>query len=463
MKRRLSIIIIAFCISFGLMVALSLFSMERFTMFTNYSNQVNHTGAVIISIRSAEVGLRDIGLTERGYMITEDTMYLNRLNVAIDSINKTIAEIKEMTTDNPEQQKNIALLKGSVAMKIAAVRDNVAYVDSSHSSSRSKFYDTSRSIMRECAERMNAMRAVENKLLTERTREQHFYQKLTNATLKYLLFVFCVITLILFVIMVKELQSRMLYQEELQAKVIDLRRSHSELREIAYATSHDLQEPLRKIQVFCDMLLHQRDGKEEDRKATLARINNSANRMHLLLTDLMSLTNLTEIDELKTHVDLNKIIRIVLIELQDRIGEKGASIDVQEMPTITGYDNQLKILFKALLDNSLKFTREGVKPVVTISCDIMIGHELSGINPNLLHKKFYRITCSDNGIGFENQFIGKMFQIFQRLHTQESEYAGKGIGLAICQRIMANHEGYIIAHGEPQMGAKFKLFFPVEG
>ena len=123
----------------------------------------------------------------------------------------------------------------------------------------------------------------------------------------------------------------------------------------------------------------------------------------------------------------------------------------------------MKILFTALLDNSLKFTREGVKPVIGLSCEIITGHELSEINPNLLHKKFYRITVSDNGIGFDNKFMDKIFQVFQRLHPQQSEYDGKGIGLAICQRIMANHEGYILGHGAPDMGAKFKLFFPVEG
>jgi len=109
----------------------------------------------------------------------------------------------------------------------------------------------------------------------------------------------------------------------------------------------------------------------------------------------------------------------------------------------------------------LKFTRTGVKPVITITYETITGHELVDINPNLLDKRFYRITCADNGIGFDNKYINKIFQIFQRLHAEESEYEGKGIGLAICQRIMANHEGYLIAHGEPLMGAKFKLFFPV--
>lgn len=137
-------------------------------------------------------------------------------------------------------------------------------------------------------------------------------------------------------------------------------------------------------------------------------------------------------------------------------------MNIQTMPVFKGYANQLLILFKALFDNSLKFSKEGVGPVITITNEITSGEELKGINKKLTDKKFNCITFADNGIGFDNQFIDKMFRIFQRLHAQQSGYDGKGIGLAICQRIMANHEGYIIAHGEPQVGATFKLFFPIE-
>lgn len=315
--------------------------------------------------------------------------------------------------------------------------------------------------MMECSRRLSDMRIVENKLLFERFNSERFYQKLTNETLKYLLIIFCLITLILFGVMIKELRSRMLFQEELQAKVIDLKRSHSELQEIAYVASHDLQEPLRKIHVFSNMLLLRKaDSMDKDYKETLSRINNFADRMQILITDLMSLTNLANTDEHKTPVDLNRIMQTIMIEMNEKIKEKEAAIEFQSLPIIDGYDSQLKILFSALLDNSLKFTREGVKPVITISAEIMNGYELSDVNPNLLHKEFYRITCSDNGIGFDNKFINKIFRIFQRLHTPDSEYEGKGIGLAICQRIMANHEGYLTAYGAPNMGAQFKLFFP---
>ncbi|MFI4963517.1 MAG: ATP-binding protein [Legionellales bacterium] len=271
------------------------------------------------------------------------------------------------------------------------------------------------------------------------------------------------ITLILFSIMIKELRGRIRFQEELQAKVIDLKRSHNELQEIAYAASHDLREPLRKIQVFSNMLLYQKTGSMDDEsKTTLERISSLAGRMQLLITDLLSLTNLTKTDELRSPVQLNRVLHYILIDIDDKVKEKQASVIVQPLPEINGYDTQLKILFKALFDNSLKFTRDGIKPVITISSDTINGHELTDINPDLFRKKFHCITFSDNGIGFDNQFITKIFRIFQRLHTQQSDYEGKGIGLAICQRIMANHEGYIIAHGEPGLGAKFKLFFPVE-
>lgn len=404
-----------------------------------------------------------MGLSERGYMITHDTMYLRNVNNAIDSIHRVISALDQMTQDNQGQQKNISLLKATIAMRIAAVRTNIAYVDTSKTSTPSKYYFDSRQQMVECSRILRNMRIAENNLLTERFKGQQFYQALTASTLKYLLVIFCIITLFLFMIMIKELRSRMLYQEELQAKVIDLRRSHKELQEIAFAASHDLQEPLRKIQVFSNMLLYKKNGNfDEEYKTTLNRINVSAGRMQSLISDINALTSLTNTDECKELTHLNKMLEYILQDLNEIIKTKGATIDIQQLPVIKGYENQLALLFKAILDNSLKFVRDGIKPVINISFEIVNGHELSGINPNLSNKKFYCITCSDNGIGFDNRYINKIFQIFQRLHTQQSDYEGKGIGLAICQRVMANHEGYIIGTGIPQSGAKFKLFFPLE-
>lgn len=462
MKKRLIIIATAFSISFLVMGALSLFSIERLNKYIHYSRLADKSGMVVEEIFTAEKALRDVDRTERGYMLTHDTMYLRFLQAGFDSLKQSMIDLKNLTSDNPEMQRTITILSADIVNRIAAAKDNIRYVDSSSSSSLSKYYYDSRQLMLNCSKELRKIHDNENQLKTERRRGEKFYEALTTRTIKWLLLVFCIITLFLLILLIKELAGRMRFQEELQAKVIDLRRSHEELQQIAYVAAHDLQEPLRKIQVFSNMLLYQKtDLIDDNNRQHLQRINNSANRMQSLITDLSSLTSLTKVDEERKDLDLNRMLQFILQDIDDKIKNRQGTVSVKYLPFIQGFENQLKLLFHNLLDNALKFSREGVPPEITISSDITNGEELWEINPNLKSKKFNRIIITDNGMGFEKQFIAKMFQIFQRLHQQDAGYDGKGIGLALCQRVMANHEGYILADGASQQGAVFKLYFPI--
>jgi signal transduction histidine kinase len=462
MKRKLFIVTVAFSVSFLFMVSLCLYSMGRFTTFSGYSGQVEKTGNIITCIHAAEISIRDIGLSERGYMITRDTMYIGNMNRAIDSVYCFLAAIKEMISDNQKQKNHLALVKATVALCIAAARANITYVDTTHSATESKYYDSSRNLMLESAQRLGEMAGIESSLLSERFKGQQFYGHLTDRTLRSLLTVFCILTLLLFLFMIRELRRRMIYQEELQATVIDLKRSQSELEEIAYVTSHDLQEPLRKIQLFSDLLLNPRGEANDNAIKELSdKISNAAGRGQELVVALMNLTNLSSAAEPEIAIDLNTIFKALMDEYASVIAENRVNITFQVMPLIKGHKEQLRILFRSLLDNSLKFTREGITPSVTFSYQLVYGIELYELNKGITHTKFHQITCSDNGIGFDKKFATRIFRIFQRLHNHQSPYAGKGIGLAICQRIMANHKGYIIADGNPGTGADFKLFFPL--
>ncbi len=463
MKKRLIIIAGAFSISFLIMGALSLFSIERLNKYTYFSRLTDKSGFVLEKIFGAEKSLRDIDRTERGYMITKDTMYVRFLYNSFDSLKNNIRDLKELTTDNAELQRTITLINATASTRIAAAKDNVAYVDSNKTSTLSKYYFDSRQLMIDCSKLLRKIHDSENILKEKTLKEEQLYETLTTRTIKWLLLLFCLITLFLLVLLIIELKNRMTFQEQLQAKVIDLRRSHEELQEIAFVAAHDLQEPLRKIQIFSNMLLYQKtDFIDETNRENLQRINNSALRMQSLITDLSSLTSLTKVDEIKKDLDLNRMLQFILLDMDEKVVDKGATVTISYLPFINGFENQLKILFNALLDNALKFTRADAKPQIKITSDVTNGLELFDINPNLKQQKFNRIIITDNGIGFEKQFITKMFQIFQRLHQQESGYEGKGIGLALCLRIMANHEGYIVADGHSQQGACFKLFFPIE-
>ncbi len=456
-------IVIAFSISFAIMALLSLFSLQQFDLLIGYSNQVDHSQKVIDGLYKLDGEIKDIDKTERGYMLTRDTIYLNGLYRHMDSLYPIADKIKLQTKDNKEQQKNIILLKSYLADRISFIRDNIVYTDSAHDRAPSPYYFEGRKVMMKCTELLKAMHDQETKLLRERAESRKVYQQITADTLKYLLLVFSLITILLFALMLREFRRRIDYQQQLQVKLLDLRRSHTELEQIAYAASHDLQEPLRKIQVFSNRLVWlKKDKMDDDSKATMERVNEAAGRMQELIEDLVNLTSLTKENIKKESIDLNIVLRNVINDLDAKIEEKHAIIKNQPLPKVKGSLEQLSILFKALLDNAIKFSKDNLAPEISITSDEVTGEELAEINKGLARKRFYRISISDNGIGFDNKFGYKLFRIFQRLHGRESQYEGKGIGLAICQRIMTNHQGHILAHGHSQVGATFKLFFPIE-
>lgn len=461
MRKKLLLIFFAFSVSFITMVALSLFSLGRFSTFMDYADEVTHTNNVIRKLYKTEVYLKDLDRWERGYIITGDTGYRRVMDNAIDSLVPSLVALERLITNNPNQVKNVLFLRSCIVNRVECYKRDMAHVDSTGERNATDLYLEGRKHMIAANRTMKEMHLQENTLLAERFKKQEFYEKLTTNTLKSLLFVFCIVTLILFALLMKVIRSGMLYQEELQVKVQDLKRSNSELADITYAISHDLQEPLRKIQVFSNMLLMRKKPiTEQEATVTLNRINFSAGVMQTLITDLVHLTALTASSEPKKKVKLNRILDQVVADLSARITATEASIEVANLPELNAFEKQLKILFGALLDNSLKFSRDEAKPVISVTYLKTTGRELKNIDPALSRRQFHCIVVADNGIGFDNKYIDNIFKIFRRLHTDQSEYEGKGIGLAICQRIMTNHEGYIIGAGMPGEGANFRLYFP---
>jgi signal transduction histidine kinase len=464
MKRRFRFIVLAFAISFIVMVFLSFYSIRQFSSLGNYSDQVDHTNHVITELYKIQDIVKEIDVKERGFMLTKDSAYLQELFGTAFTLYPLLRSLKEHVKENKEQKRTFTMLSSAIALRISNFKDNINYIDSSHASALSPFYSEGKKFKSECIARINEMLARENSLLSQRFRTKKYYQQITSDTIRYLLLTFFILTIVLFLLMIHELRQRIVYQDELQAKLLDLTRSHSELEEIAFAASHDLQEPLRKMRIFSNRLIWlKKEGADDDEtNNTVERINSAAARMQELIDDMVNLTSLIKEEGDKELVDLNLVLKDVLTELDPKIAEEKANIFQEVLPEITGYKRQFHMLFKSLLDNSLKFTRPGVQPVISIRADVANGEELMEINDQLASQKFHRITISDNGIGFDNKFINKMFRMFQRLHNEESGYEGKGIGLAICQRIMVNHKGYIIAYGHPEVGATFKLFFPAE-
>jgi light-regulated signal transduction histidine kinase (bacteriophytochrome) len=247
----------------------------------------------------------------------------------------------------------------------------------------------------------------------------------------------------------QEIAERQRAEAELQTYAARLERSNRELESFAYIASHDLKEPLRKIQAFGDRL-QAKYGEvlNEQGRDYLMRMQNAATRMQALIDGLLIYSRVTTKAQPFVTVDLNAVVREVLADLEVRIEQLAARVEVGDLPTIEADPLQMRQLFQNLIGNALKFHRQDVVPLVRVQGELLDG----GAGQ-------YRITVEDNGIGFDEKYLDRLFQVFQRLHGR-SEYEGAGIGLAICRKIIERHGGSITARGVPDQGATFIITLP---
>lgn len=248
-------------------------------------------------------------------------------------------------------------------------------------------------------------------------------------------------------------------EQLLQQRNMELQQSNASLEEYAYVASHDLKEPLRKIATFSDRLLAtQKDQLTEDGKLYLHKIIESSRRMQKMISDLLSVSVISGNKEFETY-SLGEILKDVKQTLEYKIEEKQAVITSDKLPAVKMVPSQMRQLFQNLLSNSLKFSKEGTRPEISVTHRYLNASE--GARYNLAPAaRYLQVDISDNGIGFDLQYASKIFSIFQRLHGK-SEYEGTGIGLAICKKIAENHGGTIIANSVIGQGSTFTIIIPV--
>ena len=253
------------------------------------------------------------------------------------------------------------------------------------------------------------------------------------------------------VLVFKDITERKKVEQTLAQKAAELGRSNSELEQFAFVASHDLQEPLRKIQAFGDRLKARCEGVESaEIRDYLERMQSASARMRTLINDLLAFSRVIRSSEPFVPVDLGAVTREVLGDLEVRIEKRHAEVQVEVLPTIDADPMQMRQLMLNLISNALKFQPPEGTPRVEIRGRNL--HSTSG-------EPLCEITVQDNGIGFDEKYIDKMFAVFQRLHGR-GEYEGTGVGLAVCRRIVDRHHGSITAKSKPGQGAVFTITLP---
>ncbi len=249
------------------------------------------------------------------------------------------------------------------------------------------------------------------------------------------------------------------YKKELELKVSQLNKSNSNLQEFVYVASHDLTEPLRKITTFADRLKQKYQAELGTEGNTyLTRLQTSGYGMQALLQELLTFSKLSPGEAKFEQVSIKECLENVISDLEIKIEETKTSIFSSGLGVIDAYPSQINQLLSNLISNAIKFRKKGLRPMIRISYREVPAAAYPQF-PKINGGSYIEIVVEDNGIGFEQEFSEKIFQIFQRLNAR-SEYNGSGIGLAICKKIVENHHGTIFAKGQPGVGSSFTVLLP---
>ncbi len=439
-----------------LLASISYFTYTKNKELIIQSENVNHTNIVKLSVLQNLTNLTDAETGYRGFLLTKDSVFLEPYLNALKKIPITLNKIDSLTSNNKNQNIVYDTLKLISNKRIALIK------------SFEKNYEniSQNQILINGKKEMDALRATTNRMIIEEDR----LLKLRTESLTKALSITPLITILLSILAMAVLSFpyfKILYdlkkskdlQEQLAMSEKVLINSNTELMQFAFVASHDLQEPLRKIQTFISRIAETETTISAKGLDYFGRIDKSAKKMQQLILDILSYSRLNNQVQKTENLDLNNVAYAAKYQLEDVIQQKNATLHINHLPSVHVIKYQMEQVFTNLIGNALKFTKLNEAPVITITANIKTSDQ---INHPLKHQEqsYHCISVSDNGIGFDEEHGEKIFNIFNRLHAKEA-YEGNGIGLSIVKKIVEAHGGFIIAKSAVNEGATFEIYLPL--
>lgn len=460
MKKTLKNIYLIFGVSFAMMVTLTFLSYRKWTAFSDYTNHVEHSNQVLHHINALESTLIAAESAQRGFLLTSDSSQLRIYDSLRAEIKPILQNLKSTMEPYSSQKDRVIRVQALVLTRLNYLERSLYSAKTISQKELAVNLQMGKQVMDTCRMVINDIEAFENTMLDNRGNSRKFYMTTIPQFFSALMILSALISFGSFIMILHETRRRGSYQKELEQKLLELDRNNKELEQINFAASHSLQEPLRKISVFGD-ILNTKYSTELTPEASqmLQRIHHSAQHMLTLLGDLVNFTNLARSQEKMRTTNLNRLIDGLLEEYEEELNQMGAEVTVGQLPEVVGYREQLRLMFNALIDNAIKFARPEVPLKLEISATEVPREETNGERVRQ-ETTFAKIVVRDNGRGFDNKFNDRIFLIFQQLDKSEND-KGKGLGLAIVRRVMVNHQGSVRAEGTPDRGAAFFLYFPI--
>jgi signal transduction histidine kinase len=453
MKWKLTLerqIPLAFAFAVVLLILISVASYRSTRGLQEQTQRVMQTLEMLHTLEMLISTMKDAETGQRGYLLTGRVSYLEPYQAAVPTTGSQFERLRSLTAESITQRERLAKTEQLVRARLAKLRDGIELYQSGGLDAAVGILlsDEGKRLMDGIRLTVNEMKAEEQRLLDERRRDSEAATQRTLIIIRLGSLLAVLATVMAYFAIRRELGRRHQAEEKLQSTNRELERSNRELQDFAYVASHDLQEPLRKIQAFGDRLRSKYGGElAAEGRDYLDRIQNAAQRMSVLISDLLTFSRVKTKGQPFTPVDLNQVAREVLGDLEVRVQQSGGSVELDELPTVEADALQMRQLFQNLIGNALKFHGPEKPPVVRVHAEPATNNHCE-------------ISVEDNGIGFDEKYLDRIFTPFQRLHPR-GEYEGTGMGLAVCRRIVERHGGEITARSAPGQGSKFIITLPI--
>ncbi|AEE49508.1 sensor histidine kinase [Haliscomenobacter hydrossis] len=467
MRSSIVYLFVGFFVSILLLIGVGIYWYSTFLNWKKANQVLEHNFEILQQTEDVLSLLKDIEAGERGYIITRDWSFFEPFQLARIELPKQLDHLDALMADTKTQQNRMNKLRLLVQKRIYYAKKavNAALADPQVDPHLKVIY------MRKGKETMDSMRLQVQELKhTELAKRPslslHKVKFALQSTIALVLSFGLSLALFIgtFYKMMQELFRRIKTEKQLERNLTALEQSNQHLDAFNYVTVHHLQEPLRKLNIFCDRLQQKyHDELPADVQFLVQKLNGSALEMRELIQDLTTYTALGKQSDPQEHVELEleSIVEAVVEEYAEEIAEKNAYLDVEHpLPSIIGNPEQLRLLFTHLLTNSLKFSKPDVPLQIRITSSSASGRAIPGVLERDHDRSFQQINFSDNGIGIDKKYMHVIFELFQRLN-KDKQIPGTGVGLTICKKIILNHDGYIAVRSEPNQGTTFMLFFPL--